>query len=161
MSVRVRDYYDGDEAFLWEILYQSIYVPKGEEELPRSILDEPAIAKYLKGWGRFGDMALVAEADGRQVGAVWARLFDEANKGYGYVDSMTPEIGIAVVPEYRGQGIGGRLMRGIEMRAKSAGFRRLSLSVDPQNPAVRFYERLGYVHVGWSGTSSTMVKALA
>jgi len=32
-------------------------------------------------------------------------LFNEFNKGYGYVDSNTPEIGIAVAEEVRGTGV--------------------------------------------------------
>jgi hypothetical protein len=36
----------------------------------------------------------------------------------------------------------------------------ISLSCDPANPAMRLYERLGFVAVGESGTSITMLKRL-
>jgi len=46
--------------------------------------------------------------------------------------------------EYRGQGIGTLLMENLFERLRERGFRRTSLSVQKNNPAVRFYERLGY-----------------
>ncbi len=52
---------------------------------------------------------------------------------------------LAVFPEYRGHGIGTRLMGQAKLRAQQAGLRRLSIQVYAQNHgAVRLYERLGY-----------------
>jgi len=73
-----------DEPFLWEMLYQSLYVPDSNEPFSRDILKEPSIAKYLEGWGRSGDLGFVARLnDGTPIGSVTARLFSEKNKGYG------------------------------------------------------------------------------
>ncbi|WP_237566236.1 hypothetical protein [Paenibacillus sp. EZ-K15] len=37
-----------DESFLREMLYQSLYVPEGEEPFSRDILEEPFMKKYVE-----------------------------------------------------------------------------------------------------------------
>jgi len=51
--------------------------------------------------------------DGKPIGSLTARLFSEDNKSFGYVNAETPEIVMAVLPEYRGRGIGTKLMKTI------------------------------------------------
>jgi predicted GNAT family N-acyltransferase len=68
-----------------------------------------------------------------------ARLID---KGEG-----TGKVGrVAVLKEYRGQGVGALLMRYVEEYARTQGFRKLAL--DAQMTALPFYERLGYTAEG-------------
>jgi predicted GNAT family N-acyltransferase len=68
-----------------------------------------------------------------------ARLLD---KGHG-----VGKIGrVAVLREYRGQGIGGLIMRRIEHEARSAGYTELIL--EAQVHALPFYEKLGYIAEG-------------
>jgi [ribosomal protein S18]-alanine N-acetyltransferase len=87
-----------DEDFLWEMLYQAIFIPDGEPRPSREILNEPNIAQSLKGWGRKGDIALIAMAPNQTpIGAVWVRLFNETNKTYGYIDDNTPLLGMALL----------------------------------------------------------------
>lgn len=140
------------------MLYESIYIPekvKNKEEL----LNSPSIKKYYEEWGRKGDTALIAIDENNQaVGAVWYRLFDESNKGYGFVDNRTPELGIAVTKEARGLGIGTLLMKQIIKQALEDGYKTLSLSVDPENTsAVYIYRQLGFIDYNVSGTSITMI----
>lgn len=53
--------------------------------------------------------------------------------------------GVAVLPEYRGCGIGTKLMQLAREQARSHGFERTSLVVFEENAAaLRLYERLGY-----------------
>lgn len=53
--------------------------------------------------------------------------------------------GVAVYPEFRGQGIGSQFMQLAERQAKENGFSRISLIAFEQNTgSVRLYERLGY-----------------
>jgi ribosomal protein S18 acetylase RimI-like enzyme len=146
MAYAIRPYRDDDIAFLWEMLYQSIYIPAGEEQPGREILDDPAIAKYLLHWGRDSDRALIAvDEDGTPLGAIWMRVWPDAEHGWGYVDDETPELGMAICAEYRGRGLGGQLLRAIAAEAQQAGFRALSLSVDPRNAvALALYQRHGY-----------------
>ena len=151
-----------DEPFLWDMLYQAIYVPEGQPQPSRSILQEPEIAHYVTGWGqRPGDMGWVAiEPSANQpVGAAWLRLFLQQEKGYGYVDDNTPELSIAILPEYRGQGVGTFLLDAL-LQTACERFTAVSLSVSADNPAARLYRRLGFMVVADSGSSLTMRKRL-
>jgi GNAT superfamily N-acetyltransferase len=143
-----------DEAFLFDMLYQALYVPPGHEPFPRSVLEAPEIAHYAAGFGiDRNDTGLVAEAAGTQIGAAWIRLLNGANRGFGYVDDDTPELTIAVEPEWRGRGVGTALLAGLIELVP-----RISLSSDPHNPATRLYERLGFEQVADNGTSRTMLR---
>ncbi|RIX53702.1 GNAT family N-acetyltransferase [Paenibacillus nanensis] len=155
----VRPATDEDVPFLWDMLFESLYTPEGGEPFSRDILKEPFLAKYVEGWGRPGDIGYIAVNEkGQSVGSITARLFDAANKGFGYVADDVPELGMAIHREYRGYGLGKRLMNALFHRLKELGVKRVSLSVDPNNTAaVRLYERFGFVEVGVVGTSITMV----
>jgi ribosomal protein S18 acetylase RimI-like enzyme len=81
--------------------------------------------------------------------------------GYGFVDEATPEVTIGVDAAYRGQGIGAELLAALAELARAEGFRQLSLSVEPANPALRLYKRSGYRAVGVDdGSSITMLRVL-
>ncbi|WP_096438282.1 GNAT family N-acetyltransferase [Alteribacter populi] len=67
---------------------------------------------------------------------------------------------MAVLPKHRGQGIGTLLLNEMIRKAKDSGFISLSFSVDPNNPALRLYERCGFVKVGIDGTSWDMMATL-
>ncbi len=140
------------------MLYESIYMPEDEKN-KMELLNSSSIKKYYEEWGRKGDTALLAiDENNLPVGAVWYRLFDESNKGYGFVDVQTPELGIAVTQEARGLGIGTLLMKKIIRQASEDGYKSLSLSVDPENmSAVYIYRQLGFIDYGVSETSITMV----
>src|SRR5262245_25004748 len=150
-----------DEHFLWEMLYVALYVPPGQAAFPKEIVRQPEISKYVHHWGNRGDTGFVAVDASTllPVGAAWVRVFTAGNKGYGYIDDETPELSIAVLPEYRGKGIGtgllGHLIEEVRLR-----HRALSLSVSSYNPALRLYQRLGFEVVAQSGNSLTMKKHL-
>lgn len=159
MSFEIRKLEKHDIPFLWDMLYESAFVPEGQKPFPRTILDEPSVSKYVDGWGeQSGDIGLIAEIDKQPIGATWLRLFDEAQRGYG--DDETPEIGMAILKEFRGKGIGKSLMHVLETQAKKYGYQKLCLSVDPRNPTHRLYEQFGYVRVGWYDTYWIMKKEL-
>lgn len=144
-AYKIRPATPADEPFLWEMLYQSLYVEEGAATFPREILQRPELSRYVEGWGRAGDLGFVAEeaGSGLPVGAVWSRLPEGVDKGFAYVNDETPELAVAVSPEHRGRGVGTALMKRLLSEA-SALFPALSLSVSPENPARRLYERLGF-----------------
>lgn len=156
--VIIRNLEKSEFDFLTDMLYESIHIPESKQN-KEDLINSTHIKKYHEGWGRNGDTALIAlNTNNQAVGAVWYRLFNEFNKGYGYVDSNTPELGIAVTKEVRGNGIGTLLMKKIIHQAMYEGYKSISLSVDPENSnAVHIYKKLGFKDYGVSGTSITMI----
>ena len=147
-----------DVRFLRDMLHHAYYWRErepGEEAGP--------VARYVKGWGRPGDTALIALDEGFPVGAAWYRLFRHEQPGYGFVDEQTPELAIAVVPSRRGRGFGEALLGALCERARGEGYRAVSLSVERDNdPLVSFYEKHGFMRVGEDGEESvTMLRTLA
>ncbi|MGP4074295.1 GNAT family N-acetyltransferase [Halobacillus sp. K22] len=145
-----------DIDFLWEMLYQAIYVADHSNRPTRDILNHPDIASYLSGWGRPGDVAILAVRGGERIGAVWCRLFEEEGAPHGFINRDIPVLSLALLPEHRNRGIGSLLLDRFMEELKCKGYSSLSLSVDPDNPAKRFYERKGFVKIGESGTSWDM-----
>jgi ribosomal protein S18 acetylase RimI-like enzyme len=118
---------------------------------------EIPLTRYVDNWGRAGDLALIAHETGNRVGAAWLRRFRESDAGYGFVDEETPELAIAIVPSRRGRGLGKEMLQALIARAREDGFRRLSLSVEDDNPSIGLYESFGFRTVDQRGHSSTMV----
>jgi GNAT superfamily N-acetyltransferase len=99
---------------------------------------------------------LACEApSGRDVGVAWLRLWSRGSEGYGFVDTETPELSMAVRPEHRGRGIGTQLLDRLLAEADRS-YRAVSLSVSDGNPAVRLYQRLGFVAMFSVNGSTTM-----
>lgn len=154
----IRSITEQDITFLWEMLFESIYTPEGQEPASRDIINNPSISKYVKDWGRDGDMGYIVVNDlGQSLGSITIRYFNKDNKGYGYVNDETPELGMAIRTEHRGRGIGTELLKILLEQAKMEAINTLSLSVDPNNPAIKLYKRFGFKEVGMEGTSITMI----
>lgn len=120
---------------------------------------QPELAHYVAGWPRPTDLGVVAEV-GHPVGTAWLRLFTAGDPGYGFVNVATPEVSMGVVREWRGRGIGARLLDALVTAAREADLTALSLSVEPDNYARRLYERVGFRQVGQVGGSLTMLLRL-
>ena len=129
-----------DLEFFWEMLHEAAHHPP---------LCDPAISRYLKGWGTPGDNTAVEAFDpddGRRIVAAWYSLMPAEESGYGSVNVSTPEVVIAVVPDRRGLGVGRALLRRLLETAELQSFNTLNLSVRRHNPAiVELYERSGFV----------------
>jgi GNAT superfamily N-acetyltransferase len=117
-----------------------------------AIATNPDLFRYIKDWGRAGDQGMIAEQNGRAIGAAWLRLWPFTDKGYGYLAEDIPELAIALIPEARAQGIGTALLKQT-LALASAEFRAVCLSTRSDNPALKLYERVGFVPV--AGTEVT------
>jgi len=145
MDIAYRPLGPSDVEHIKRALYEAVAWDP-ERVLPpfEFTIEHPELARYHRGWGRAGDVGVIAESGGAVVGVALCRLFTEDDHGHGYVDQETPELAVAVAEDRRGNGIGTRLMEALAESARAAGFSSLSLSVDAENPALRLYERLGY-----------------
>lgn len=122
-------------------LYEAIFVPEGFEAPPRDIIKEPELQVYVDGFGsKTGDLCFVAEAEGQIVGAVWVRIMED----YGHVDDETPSLAISFLNEYRGCGIGSELMKRMIEELRTQGYKKVSLSLQKTNYAVRLYKKAGF-----------------
>ncbi|MDR2501840.1 MAG: GNAT family N-acetyltransferase [Oscillospiraceae bacterium] len=141
INARIRVMCEPDYECLPEFLYQAIFIPEGAEAPPRSIINDPEIFVYIKDFGtQTGDLGVAAEQNGQVVGAAWTRIIPAC----GHVNSKTPELAFSVLPEFRGFGIGMRLIKKLFELLRESGYKQTALSVQKDNPAVRLYQRLGY-----------------
>lgn len=128
-----------DESFLWEMLAEA-----AQEPTVRTVAENPGTARYVEGWRREGDLGFIAVSkDGRPVGAAWLRLLTNENRGYGYLDDETPELAIAVRPDFRGIGVGAQLLAQLFEAARDL-YSAVCLSVRPDNPARHLYEKMNF-----------------
>ena len=144
MDCIVRKMRKEEYCLLSDFLYEAIFIPDGTAAPPKSVINCPALQLYIEGFGNDKhDKALVAEVDGRIAGAIWARIMND----YGHLDDDTPSLAMSVLKGYRGSGIGTLLLNRLLSEEKSAGYGRVSLSVQKSNDAVRLYKRAGFVVV--------------
>lgn len=137
----IRELQPNEAGVLKDFLYEAIFLPEGFEPPERSIVELPELRIYYEGFGEEkADFCMVAEEDGRIVGAAWTRLM----KDYGYVDDETPSFAISLYREYRGQGIGTKLMLAMLELLRKKGYKQASLAVQKANYAVRMYEKVGF-----------------
>ncbi len=61
-----------------------------------------------------------------------------------HANDETPSLAIAVYKEYRGFGIGTKLMEGMLDRLKLLGYEKVSLAVQKENYAARMYKNIGF-----------------
>ena len=150
----IRKLADNETELLKDFLYEAIFIPEGVEAPPGEIIEQPELKLYYEdfGTGR-ADYCLVADDDGRVVGAVWTRIMDD----YGHVDDDTPSFAISLYKEFRGQGIGTRLMQEMLTLLKDQGFTKASLAVQKENFAVRMYEKVGFRTVDENAEEFIMV----
>ncbi|KAA0010591.1 MAG: GNAT family N-acetyltransferase [Thermoplasmata archaeon] len=98
----------------------------------------------------------IAEVNGKAVGFIacdanWQSFFDEK---VGEIHE------VAVMEEYKNRGIGKKLMEEAEKYLKEKGHKTIELWVGEENPAKRFYEKLGYEAKDKFGEWIRMVKYL-
>jgi ribosomal protein S18 acetylase RimI-like enzyme len=112
------------------------------------VMKRPDLAMTLPDFSRSSDLAQIAEDARTPVGAAWCRRFTESEHSWGFIDELTPEVGIAVLASCRGHWIGTALLTVLAEAARTDGSASLSLCTERDGAARRLYERLGFVEVG-------------
>ena len=141
MEYRIRQIKKNEYGVLEDFLYEAIFIPNGVLPPPKEIINRPELQIYIADFGkRKGDMGLVAEADNKIVGAVWARIMND----YGHIDDETPSFAVSLYKEYRNQGIGTALMKEMLKVLAQSGYGQASLAVQKENYAVKMYLNVGF-----------------
>ncbi len=161
-AVNFRPLVAADQALLWDLLHIALWDPPPAGLRPREVLDDRRVRIHSEQWGAPTDVGAVAEdAHARTpLGACWMRLVADG-QGLGYVDEQTPQLGIALFPDYQHPGHGEPLMRAALDAGRSAGYRQVSLTVHPRNPATALCEPCGFRKTAMRNGYHLMVVALA
>ena len=146
------------------IVKELLYYAARLDERAETLDDHPSLEQYHRNYGNYnGDIGVYAIVDHKVVGGAWVRML---LNGFGHVDNATPELMLAVLPEYRNQGLGTQLMEQLFTEAEKI-YSQLSLSVQEESPSIKLYERLGFTKVEGSehtgatvSPSFTMLKKL-
>lgn len=146
-----------ETSLLRDFLYEAIYIPEGVEHPSKEVIDLPELKIYIDNLGKGrADHCLVAEYDGRVVGAVWSRIMND----YGHIDDNTPSLSISLYKEHRNKGIGTILMKEIIKLLGNKGYDCVSLSVQKANYAASMYMKLGFRIVRETDEEFVMAKEL-
>ena len=152
--MQLRKLREDETELLKDFLYEAIFIPEGLEPPDRSIIEQPELSLYYDGFGSgTADHCIVADDDGKVVGAVWTRIMND----YGHVDDATPSFAISLYKDYRGKGIGTAMMREMLNLLRGQGYKKASLAVQKANYAVRMYESVGFQTVGENDEEYIMI----
>lgn len=134
-----------EEIPLLEIfLYEAIFQRPNAEKMPENVIYQPELYVYIDDFGKESDRCFVAEYNSQVIGAVWTRILSGEIQGFGHLNDQTPEFAISVLEDFRGQGIGMKLMRHMLLELANAGYSQTSLAVQKDNYALAMYQALGF-----------------
>jgi len=141
MNYQIRPIRKAEIPQLKDFLYEAIFIPEGVAAPPREIVDDESLQVYIRNFGlKPDDRCLIAESDGKVVGAIWSRIMND----YGHIAHDTPSIAISLYKEYRNQGIGTALLKHMLSLLKADGYKSVSLSVQKANYAMKMYQKAGF-----------------
>jgi ribosomal protein S18 acetylase RimI-like enzyme len=141
MDYQIKPIRKEETPLLRDFLYNAIFIPEGVTPPPMSIVDDESLQIYIRDFGKLpDDRCLVAELNGKVVGAIWSRIVND----YGHIDDHTPSIAISLYKEYRNQGIGTELLKQMLGLLKADGYKSVSLSVQKANYAMKMYQKAGF-----------------
>lgn len=124
-------------AALGSVISERLYL--ASTELPQL----EGIRKFVENNIDKGYPQIVAVHQGKVIG--WCDIVANSPAEFAHVGRL----GMGVIADYRGQGIGKRLITSCLERAARAGFEKVSLQVYSDNtPAIRLYEQSGFEREG-------------
>ncbi|RAV29274.1 GNAT family N-acetyltransferase [Sinomicrobium soli] len=118
----------------WPSTFKDILTPEQIDYMLEMMYSEKALRKQID---VLGHRFFVTGKDGKMLG------FISCETGCGN-NNTTKIHKLYVVPEAQGRGAGRFLIDRARAVAREAGDRILSLNVNKFNPAVRFYEKIGF-----------------
>ena len=150
----IREIRSEEIPLLNDFLYEAIFIPEGVPAPPRSIIENEDLQVYVQDFGKEAyDRCLVAQVDGKVVGAVWTRIMND----FGHVADGVPSLAVSLYKEYRHQGIGTELLREMLQMLRKDGYPQVSLSVQKANYAFRMYRKAGFEVLKENGDEYLMV----
>ena len=143
-----------------ELLYYAAHL----EQSDKSLDDFPELKQYEEHFGScHGDIGVYILSDAKVAGGAWVRLL--AN-GKAYVNNDTPELTLAIKPDFKGKGIDITLLQQLFIETSKL-YSQMSLSVRDIPSEIKFYEELDFIkcenteHQNVLGVSSfIMIKKL-
>ena len=137
----IREIRSEEIPLLNDFLYEAIFISEGVPVPPRSIIENEDLQVYVRDFGKKADdRCLVAEVEGKVIGAVWTRVMND----YGHIADGIPSLAISIYKDYRHKGIGTDLLRKMLQLLKRDGYPQVSLSVQKANYAFRMYLKAGF-----------------
>lgn len=149
-----------DQDKLWRWLHVALWDPPPAGLRPIEVLQSPGVRIYAEQWGRPSDVGVAAQVQGTDAGACWLRLLP-LGVGLASVDAETPQLGIALETAFQRQGYGRPLLLEALKAAALSGYKQVSLTVHPENPAQHLYVSCGFRKVERRNTYHLMVASLA
>lgn len=142
-----------DQDIIWQLLSYAAHEPSVE-----TTKSQECCIPYAQDFGtRPGDFGVLATAQHEYnecvVGGAWIRLLGTHGMATGDNEKDIPELALAVVPNYRGKGIGSKLLTEFLTLAKQEEISEISLSCRIDNQAaMKLYERHGFEKIPNSET---------
>lgn len=115
-------------------------VPAWSEEQKRAFVEQQFYAqhKYYREFYVGADLQLL-EANHTAIGRLYVH--------WNYSATEVRIMDIAILPPYRGHGLGSQLLQAVIQKGTELG-KSTTIHVECNNPALRLYERLGFVKIG-------------
>ena len=153
MDYQIRPIRKEETPLLRDFLYNAIFIPEGVTPPPMSIVDDESLQIYIRDFGKLpDDRCLVAETDGKVIGAIWSRIVND----YGHIADDVPSIAISLYKEYRNKGIGTELLMQMLDLLKADGYKSVSLSVQKANYAMKMYQKAGFQTISENAEEAIM-----
>ncbi len=143
-----------------DLFIEAVYRSTRENELKLTNWTEQQKVAFIT----MQSMAQMAEYTTRFPGAAYqVIIFNKRDVGRFYTwesDNEIRLIDITLLPRFRGKGIGTFLL--MELIKKSTKVqKKISLHVDPVNPALQLYQRLGFIYIKNNGRHYYMERSPA
>ena len=154
-TIELRAVAPHESELIFSFLTIAARMEEAREPIQKALVD-PGLVAYWRGWGRPGDVGVVAleRLSRLPVSCSWVRRYTAAEPAYGFVSEDVPELSTGTVDGFRGSGIGTRTLTEL-LRVCQRDVPVISLSVRATNPACPRYVRpwcRGGPEAGWSET---------